>query len=130
MTPITRAAAASDLAALHAAYARSLSKRLRDLAGAIRAWRRAPDDAREPERHRAETLAHRLRGTSGTYGLRSFSRAIGDVEGALRRERIEGVASAQAVAEIARSLRQARSLAREGRARVAAGTSIAEAARR
>ena len=70
------------LTALRRSYTRSVPIRLRTLASAIHAWRRAPHDA-ELLAH-ARTLAHRLRGTAGSYGLREVSAAVGTVEDWLR----------------------------------------------
>jgi hypothetical protein len=106
-----------------------LRRRLRELVRALRAWARAPKGARDAQRQGAEALAHRLRGTSGSYGLRSFSAAVGVVEEALRRERLEDAARAEVVTEIAGSLRRARSIANEAVRKRPSGTETAGAER-
>ncbi len=71
------------LAALYRDYAKSLPRRVRRIGDALRASRRAPGDARSLEK--ARTLAHRLRGTAGSYGFEAVSAAAGRVEDAIRR---------------------------------------------
>ena len=67
------------------------------MAGALRAARRAPRDARRVER--ARDLAHRMRGTAGSYGFAAFAGAVGRVEDALRRAAWDEVEAALLDAE-------------------------------
>jgi chemotaxis protein histidine kinase CheA len=67
------------LAALRSAYAKTLPGLLEALGGAIRDWRASPEDpARRDEVRR---LAHRLVGTSGSYGFTAVSDATRTIEG-------------------------------------------------
>jgi HPt (histidine-containing phosphotransfer) domain-containing protein len=75
----------NPLATLRLSYAEAMPARLRTLERAIRAWRRAPDDVVRLDR--AWTLAHRLHGTAGSYGLRAVSAAIAAIADALQRVR-------------------------------------------
>jgi CheY-like chemotaxis protein len=100
------------LAALHAGYARGLPRRLRRLAAALRAWRRAPEDARARLHEEARTLAHRLRGTASSYGYAEIGDATGRVEDALRRASGAGTEAGDvAWDQIASALREAEALA-------------------
>jgi chemotaxis protein histidine kinase CheA len=76
-------AAREALAALRIDYARRLPGRVRQVARALRALRRTPGDARLLERARA--LAHRLRGTAGSYGFAAVGAAAGRVEDGILR---------------------------------------------
>lgn len=111
MTPGSGASAAEELAALRLGYARSLPGRLRRLRSAVRAWSRAPGDAELLTQ--AESLAHKLRGTSGSYGLKAFSVKAGSVEDALRRVRLAGATKEEAMTVIEPDLCEADELALE-----------------
>lgn len=76
--PPSYGAAHDALTALRAEYARRLPSRVRRVALALGACRRAPGDALRLERARA--LAHRLRGTAGSYGFAAVGAAAGRVE--------------------------------------------------
>ena len=76
-------AAPDPLTALRVDYAHRLPGRVRKVALALRACRRAPGDARLLDR--ARTLAHRLRGTAGSYGFPAVGAAAGRVEDAILR---------------------------------------------
>jgi HPt (histidine-containing phosphotransfer) domain-containing protein len=56
---------------------------VRRVTRAFGALRRAPDDPRRLER--ARSLAHRLRGTAGSYGFAAVGAAAGRVEDAMLR---------------------------------------------
>ena len=71
------------LAALRRDYAASLPDRVAHLTRAVRAWRAAPDDPRLCEG--ARDIAHRLRGTIGSFGLTELCAIVGAVEDALVR---------------------------------------------
>ena len=72
-----------DLARLRDEYLPRLLGFLDDLGARLHEARRAPArDAREGL-EAARELAHRLKGTSGSYGLSECSRALGRVESAL-----------------------------------------------
>lgn len=105
--------APDPLTELRLSYAESLPTRLRALDRAIRAWRRAPEDSAALEK--AEKLAHRLRGTTGSYGFADVSAAMGAVEDALRGARDRHETSASAIEP---ALGAARTFAAEAIARL------------
>jgi hypothetical protein len=109
-----------ELASLRLGYVRSLPGHLLCLRAAVRAWSRAPADGALLAR--AESLAHRLRGTSGSYGLQAFSTKVGAVEEELRRARAAGTPADEAMATIARDLREADELALEAMTILEAGS--------
>ena len=69
-----------DLSALTADYARKLPHKLADLDAAL-----APARSDRGALDEATRLAHRLRGTAGSYGLPLIGQAAGRVEEALLR---------------------------------------------
>src|SRR5262249_42766569 len=75
------ASALAALADLRRAYARMLPNRVGRISSVLRSWRNAPDNARV--RERARTLAHRLRGTAGSYGFPEVGAIVGRVEDAI-----------------------------------------------
>jgi HPt (histidine-containing phosphotransfer) domain-containing protein len=85
-------AARDALAALRVEYARRLPARVRKVARALGAYRRAPGDAVLLER--ARSLAHRLRGTAGSYGFAAVGAAAGRVEDGILRAAWDDVDSA------------------------------------
>jgi hypothetical protein len=98
------------LTALKVDYALALPGRVRRLATALRAWRRAPGTFAHLERARA--LAHRLRGTAGSYGFAAVGQAAGRIEIALfHTTGAPSEAHAAAWDEIWSALRAAESLA-------------------
>jgi hypothetical protein len=98
------------LTALRVDYALALPGRVRRLATALRAWRRAPGTFALLERARA--LAHRLRGTAGSYGFAAVGQAAGRIEIALfHTTGAPGQAHAAAWDEIWSALREAELLA-------------------
>ena len=100
------------LRALRAEYAKEVPSRVRRLARALRAWRRAPADA--PSMERARVLAHRLRGTAGSYGFAAMGEAAGRVEdGILRAVSAPVEAHDAAWAELWTALRAAEAVAAE-----------------
>jgi chemotaxis protein histidine kinase CheA len=115
-----RTAQAAEIASLRLGYARSLPERLGCLRAAVLAWGRAPDDGELLSR--AESLAHRLRGTAGSYGFAAFSATAGAVEDALRRCRAAGTAGDETMAVIALALRAADDFALEAIAILEAGS--------
>ena len=109
-------AAAEALAELRAGYATELPERVERLAHALHAWHRAPADATRLEL--ARVLAHKLRGTAGSYGFPEVGEAAGRVEEAVKRA--GGTSDDQETAvwsEVLASLREAEELATEARAR-------------
>ncbi len=100
---------AEELVALRASYLASLPGRVDELAAAIDTFNRSPEPRIALDK--ATDLAHRLRGTSGSYGAASFSRTIGAVEEALRgvdasgdaRSRWETMAAIEAALALAKS---------------------------
>jgi chemotaxis protein histidine kinase CheA len=125
---------AEELAALRLSYARSLPDRLRQLREAVHAWAGAgghdggpsegpPNPPGDAELYaRAEAAAHRLRGTSGSYGFGAFSEKLGAVEDALRRFRAAGAPPPEAMAVIEPDLREADALAAQAIAGLEAGS--------
>jgi hypothetical protein len=119
---------AEELAALRLSYARTLPDRLGLLREAVRAWasgydggpRNPLDDAELYAR--AEATAHRLRGTSGSYGFGAFSERLGAVEDTLRLLRAAGAPPREAMAAIEPDLRAAEGLAAEVIAGLEAGS--------
>jgi hypothetical protein len=100
------------LTALRTDYALALPGRVRSLAQALRAWRRAPGS--EAHMERARELAHRLRGTAGSYGFPAVGLAAGRVEDAvLRTAGDPGEAHTSAWGELWSALRDAEALAAE-----------------
>jgi hypothetical protein len=83
---------------------------------AIDAWRGAPERADLLEV--AESLTHRLRGSSGSYGLTSFSGAMAVVDDALRRARLGERTMSGDRDALDQELRYARALAAEAVASV------------
>ncbi len=67
--------------ALRLSYAQRLPAKLRTLERAVRAWYKNPSDA--ALLGRARDIAHRLRGTTGTYGFAEVSSVVGTIEAAL-----------------------------------------------
>jgi hypothetical protein len=100
-----------ELVALHHAYVRRLPERAAAVALAVEAWRRAPERADLLEA--AESLTHRLRGSSGSYGLASFSCAMGVVDDALRRARLGERTRSDDREAMDQALRHVRALAAE-----------------
>jgi DNA-binding response OmpR family regulator len=96
---------AHALAALRTAYTRSVPGRLRRLSRAIDAARENPRD--RALQGRAEAVAHRLRGTTGSYGLARVSDALAIVEDALRRARDADEEAALSSSAIEAALRDA-----------------------
>jgi HPt (histidine-containing phosphotransfer) domain-containing protein len=80
---VSAPAVRDPLTALRVDYAERLPGRVRRIGRALRASRRAPGDAEL--RERARSLAHRLRGTAGSYGLPAVGAAAGRIEDALAR---------------------------------------------
>jgi hypothetical protein len=74
-----------------------LPGRVRRIARAVRASRRAPGDA--DLRERARLLAHKLRGTAGSYGHPAVGTAAGRVEEALGRGAWDEIEAALSDAE-------------------------------
>ncbi|MGC4122499.1 MAG: response regulator [Myxococcales bacterium] len=75
------AQAEAALRALSADYARGLPAKGRELSESVRSLRL---DASDPtSRSKAQTLAHRLRGTAGSYGFHAIGEAAGAIEDAL-----------------------------------------------
>jgi hypothetical protein len=111
---------AEELAALRLSYARTLPERLRHLREAVHAWALAPGDGEHYDR--AESIAHRLRGTTGSYGFGAFSERLGAVDDALRRLRAAGAPPREAIAAIEPDLRAADALAAELIAGLEAGS--------
>jgi diguanylate cyclase (GGDEF)-like protein len=70
---------------LQAEYARSLPHKLRELAGAVNLVRQEPANAQALDL--ARQVAHRLRGTAGSYGFEGAGAAAGVVEDVLIRAR-------------------------------------------
>jgi len=82
--PVTRRTdAEAALRALRAGYARALPDRVEHLARCVRAWEDAPGDTQRLDE--ARIVAHKLRGTVGSYGLVEAGARIGEVEDALLR---------------------------------------------
>jgi diguanylate cyclase (GGDEF)-like protein len=75
------AQAEQALRALSADYARGLPAKGRELAEAVRNLRHDPAD--QPSRAAAQMLAHRMRGTAGSYGFFAVGEAAGTIEDAL-----------------------------------------------
>ncbi|MBI5548349.1 MAG: response regulator [Deltaproteobacteria bacterium] len=67
--------------ALSIEYARNMPAKLKEIVCAVGALRSASSP--EPRRAEATTLAHRLRGTAGSYGFREVGEAAGRLEDAL-----------------------------------------------
>jgi len=109
-----------ELAALRLSYARSLPDRLRLVREALGAWAEAPGDTESYAR--AESLAHRLRGTTGSYGFGAFSEKLGAVEDALRHFRAAGAPPHEAMAAVEKDLGAADGLAAEVIAGLEAGS--------
>jgi len=85
--PVSRRVdAEAALRALRAEYARALPDRVAGMARCVRTWQEAPGDMRKFEE--ARVMAHRLRGTVGSYGLVEAGARIGEVEDALVRAAI------------------------------------------
>src|SRR5262249_14660824 len=98
------------LTALRVDYALALPGRVRRLATALRALRRAPGTLAHLER--ARVLAHRLRGTAGSYGFAALGQAAGRIETALfHTTGAPNEAHTAAWDEIWSALREAESLA-------------------
>lgn len=64
---------ATELAELRQRYVQSLPQKLDELAALLEAWRLPA----------ARALAHRLRGTAGSYGVTAFGARAGAVEDAI-----------------------------------------------
>ncbi|HET9954288.1 MAG TPA: response regulator [Polyangiaceae bacterium] len=80
--PVSPAPLAERLTGLRLTYSERLTGKLTELADTLKQAR-----ARDGQRHmieRAEYLAHRLRGTAGTYGFMSVSLAAASIESALQ----------------------------------------------
>jgi HPt (histidine-containing phosphotransfer) domain-containing protein len=106
------------LAALYEAYARRLPERLAQLVADLEAWRQTPERADLLEE--ITSLAHRLRGSAGSYGFPSFSGAMGAVEDSLRRVRLTGGTHANHLEAVDQALCRARALADEAVAKISA----------
>jgi HPt (histidine-containing phosphotransfer) domain-containing protein len=94
---VSARASLDPLTALRVDYAERLPARVRRIARALRASRRAPGDAEL--RERARVLAHRLRGTAGSYGLPAVGAAAGRIEDALGRSSWDEIEAALRDAE-------------------------------
>jgi hypothetical protein len=100
-----------ELVVLQEAYVRRLPERLQEVALAVEAWRRAPH--RPDLLEEAESLTHRLRGSSGSYGLASFSGTMAVVDDALRLARLGQRTRSDDREAIDQALCRARALAAE-----------------
>ena len=125
MRPATSLPPAEDLldqlAEIRARYGRDLPDRVERLGGALRAWQRAPAEAELC--NRARELAHRLRGTAGSFGFAAVGEAAGRIEEAVRKiGGAPGEEHAAAWRDVWAHLREAETLAAEARARAGSPT--------
>lgn len=99
------------IAALRAKYGLTLPGQVESLAAAVHAWQAVPQDAAKATE--AARLAHRLCGTSGSYGFAAISEAAKAVETLVRVE-ADAMDTKRVDAEV-RRLTAAAQAAAEGR---------------